>query len=136
VPLEPGWSDGKTEIFEFTATDRPATGGVSFDGARRHRPDDTVAVELTVGGISGIHTLYLALGGHDFLVGDGHLEYGPEYVAEIYYSARLYSGFFATFDLQHDAILPYNQVRDPVWILRGQVHSRHIRMPIAGSLAK
>jgi high affinity Mn2+ porin len=69
-----GWNDGKTESFEFTAMDRLATGGVSFNGARWHRPHDTVAGELTVGGISGIHALYLAMGGHDFLIGDGRLE--------------------------------------------------------------
>ena len=75
-----GWNDGKTESFAFTAIDRLATGGVSITGQRWRRPLDTVATELTVGGISGVHALYLARGGHDFLIGDGHLQYGPEYV--------------------------------------------------------
>ena len=42
-----GWNDGKTESFAFTAMDRVATGGVSFKGARWHRPDDNVAGEIT-----------------------------------------------------------------------------------------
>jgi high affinity Mn2+ porin len=117
-----GWNDGKTESFAFTAMDRLATGGVSFNGARWHRPYDTVAVELTVGGISGIHALYLAMGGHDFLIGDGHLTYAPEYVAEMYYNARLFPGFFASFDLQHDANPGYNQARGPVWIPSIRLH--------------
>ena len=83
-----GWNDGKTESFAFTAIDRLATGGVSVSGTRWKRPNDTAATELTVGGISGVHASYLAHGGYDFLIGDGALQYGPEYVWESYYSAR------------------------------------------------
>jgi len=69
-----GWNDGKTESFAFTAIDRLATGGVSINGKRWHRPFDTVAkTELTASGISGVHALYLARGGYDFLIGDGRL---------------------------------------------------------------
>jgi high affinity Mn2+ porin len=117
-----GWNDGKTESFAFTAMDRLATGGVSLDGGRWHRPDDTVAGELTVGGISGVHAQYLAMGGHDFLIGDGHLEYGPEYVAEMYYRAKICPGVFGSFDLQHDANPAYNQARGPVWIPSIRLH--------------
>ena len=69
-----GWNDGKTESFAFTAIDRLATGGISIAGTRWHRPFDTVATEFTASGISGVHAQYLALGGHDFLIGDGRLE--------------------------------------------------------------
>ncbi len=117
-----GWNDGKTESFAFTAIDRLATGGVSLNGTRWHRPNDTVAGELTVSGISGVHASYLAMGGHDFLIGDGRLEYGPEYVAEMYYSARLFPGFFVSFDLQHDANPAYNEARGPVWIPSIRLH--------------
>ena len=57
-----GWNDGKTESFAFTAIDRLATAGVSLTGQRWHRPLDTLASELTVSGISGVHALYLAWG--------------------------------------------------------------------------
>ena len=117
-----GWNDGKTESFAFTAIDRLATGGVSITGRRWHRPFDTVATELTTSGISGVHALYLALGGHDFLIGDGRLEYGPEYIEESYYSARLFPGFFASFDLQHVANPAYNQQRGPLWISSIRLH--------------
>ena len=66
-----GWNDGKTESFAFTAIDRLASGGVSLTGTRWKRPQDTVATAFTVAGISGVHALYLARGGLDFLIGDG-----------------------------------------------------------------
>jgi high affinity Mn2+ porin len=117
-----GWNDGKTESFAFTAMDRLATGGVSIAGPRWHRPFDTVGTELTAGGISGVHAQYLALGGHDFLIGDGRLQYGPEYIWETYYSARVFPGFFASFDLQHVSNPAYNQDRGPVWIPSIRLH--------------
>jgi high affinity Mn2+ porin len=117
-----GWNDGKTESFAFTAIDRLATAGISITGERWRRPFDTVATELTVSGISGVHALYLAGGGYDFLIGDGRLQYGPEYISETYYSARLFPGFFASFDLQHVANPAYNQQRGPVWIPSIRLH--------------
>lgn len=93
-----------------------------MDGKRWHRPNDTVATELTTSGISGVHALYLAMGGHDFLIGDGRLEYGPEYIWESYYRARLLPGFFASFDLQHVANPAYNENRGPVWIESVRLH--------------
>jgi len=117
-----GWNDGKTESFAFTAIDRLATGGISITGRPWHRPFDTAATELTVSGISGVHALYLARGGFDFLIGDGRLRYGPEYISETYYSARLFPGFFATLDLQHITDPAYNQDRGPVWIPSLRLH--------------
>ena len=117
-----GWNDGKTESFAFTAIDRLATGGISINGKRWHRPFDTVATEVTAAGISGVHALYLARGGYDFLIGDGRLRYGPECIAETYYSARLFPGCFASIDLQHVANPAYNQDRGPVWIPSIRLH--------------
>jgi high affinity Mn2+ porin len=117
-----GWNDGKTESFAFTAIDRLATGGISLGGSRWHRASDTVATEVTVSGISGVHALYLADGGHDFLIGDGRLEYGPEYVWESYYNARLRPELTAGFDLQHVSNPAYNQQRGPVWISSIRLH--------------
>src|SRR5260221_537308 len=117
-----GWNDGKTGSFAFTAIDRLATGGVSIAGRRWLRPFDTVATELTASGISGIHKEYLARGGYDFLIGDGRLRYGPEYISETYYNARLFPGFFASFDLQHVSNPAYNRDRGPVWIPSVRLH--------------
>lgn len=81
-----------------------------------------MASALTVAGLSAVHAEYLALGGHDFLIGDGRLNYGPEYVWESYYSAQLFRGFFGTFDYQHVANPAYNQDRGPVSIYSLRLH--------------
>ncbi len=91
-----GWNDGKTEDFAFTAIDRLAEGGVSVKGTSWHRKDDVVASAFAAAGISGVHAVYLAQGGLDFLIGDGRLNYAPEYLWETYYSARVVRGFYAT----------------------------------------
>ncbi len=117
-----GWNDGKTESFAFSAIDRLASGGVSVKGTRWKRKNDVVATSLTAGGISGVHALYLARGGLDFLIGDGRLNYAPEYVWESYYSARVCPGLYATFDLQHDTNLAFNRDRGPVWIPSIRLH--------------
>ena len=122
-----GWNDGKTESFAFTAIDRLATAGISITGARWRRKSDTLATELTFGGISGVHALYLARGGHDFLIGDGRLRYAPETISETYYSAKVLPWLFASIDLQHVTNPAYNQDRGPVWIpsLRLHVEAGH-----------
>jgi len=117
-----GWNDGKTQDFAFTAIDRLASGGVSVKGARWKRKDDVAGTAFIASGISGVHAVYLARGGLDFLIGDGRLNYAPEYVWESYYSARLFPGFFATFDLQHDNNLAFNHDRGPVWIESLRLH--------------
>ena len=123
-----GWNDGKTESFAFTAIDRLTTLGVSLTGTRWHRPFDTVATEFTASGIGADHQKYLARGGYDFLIGDGALRYGAEGISESYYSARLFRGFFASFDLQHVANPAYNKDRGPVWIPSVRLH---LEMPFA-----
>lgn len=117
-----GWSDGKNEDFAFTAIDRLATGGVSVNGSRWKRPDDNVATEFTASGLSAVHALYLARGGLDFIIGDGRLNYMPEYIWESYYSARLVKGFFAALDAQHIANPAYNHDRGPLWALSLRLH--------------
>jgi high affinity Mn2+ porin len=122
VYMRLGWNDGKTESFEFTAIDRLASSGISVSGARWKRKDDTVATELTVAGISAVHALYLARGGLDFLIGDGALNYAPEYIWESYYNARLFKGFFAALDAQHIDNPAYNQDRGPLWTFSLRLH--------------
>jgi high affinity Mn2+ porin len=117
-----GWNDGKTQDFAFTAIDRLASAGISVKGAKWKRKDDVTGTSFTASGISGVHAVYLARGGLDFLIGDGRLNYAPEYVWESYYSARLFPGFFATLDVQHDNNLAFNHDRGPVWIESLRLH--------------
>ena len=117
-----GWNDGKTEDFAFTAIDRLAEGGVSLKGTRWRRKDDVVATAFAAAGISGVHAVYLAMGGLDFLIGDGKLNYAPEYLWESYYSAHVVRGFYATFDVQHYNNPAYNHDRGPVLVESIRLH--------------
>jgi len=117
-----GWNDGKTESFAFTAIDRVATLGVSVGGSRWKRPKDTVATALTVAGLSAVHAQYLAMGGLDFLIGDGALRYGHETSWESYYSAHLFYGFFASLGADHIDHPAYNRDRGPVWVGTLRLH--------------
>ncbi len=117
-----GWNDGKTETFAFTAIDRLANAGISVNGTRWKRREDTVGTTLAVSGIAGVHAVYLSRGGFDYIIGDGKLRYGPEYVWESYYSARVLPGLFASFDLQRVVNPAYNQDRGPVWVESVRLH--------------
>lgn len=128
--LRLGWNDGKTQDFAFTAIDRLASAGLSVKGSRWKRPEDVAATSFTASGISCVHAVYLARGGLDFLIGDGRLNYGPEYVWESYYSARLFRGFFATLDLQHDNNPAFNHDRGPVWIASLRLHTEFGLRPL------
>lgn len=117
-----GWNDGQTQSFAFTAIDRLASGGISVQGSRWRRKFDTLGSSFTAGGLSAVHREYLAAGGLDFLLGDGQLNYAPEYVWESYYSARLAPGLYASFDLQRDANPAYNHDRGPVTVYSIRLH--------------
>lgn len=122
-----GWNDGKTQDFAFAAIDRLATFGLSLDGARWHRPADTIAGEIAVAGISAVHALCLARGGFDFLIGDGALNYAPETIWESYYRARILKVFgdtalFAAIDAQYILNPAYNHDRGPLWAWPLRLH--------------
>jgi high affinity Mn2+ porin len=117
-----GWNDGKTQDFAFAIIDRLATAGISVDGGRWKRSADTVAAALTMTGLSAVHAQYLAMGGQDFMIGDGGLNYGHEYSFETYYRARVRDGVFATLDLQHINNPAYNRDRGPVWVGSLRLH--------------
>ena len=117
-----GWADGKNEDFAFTAIDRLASGGVSLTGGAWNRKADTVATAVTASGVSRVHADYLARGGNDFLIGDGRVNYAPEYTWESYYCAQLIKGFAVTFDAQRYANPAYNHDRGPVWAYSLRLH--------------
>lgn len=127
-----GWNDGKTQDFAFTAIDRLASAGVSVNGARWNRKNDVLATSFTAAGISGVHALYLQRGGYDFLIGDGTLNYAPEYLWESYYSARLFPGLYASIDAEHYNNLAYNHDRGPVWVLGLRLHAEFGLKPLVG----
>jgi high affinity Mn2+ porin len=118
-----GWSDGHNESFCYTEDDRTAEGGIFVDGHLWRRPADRVGAGFVANGIVAGHQQYLALGGLGFLLGDGALTYSPEKIVETFYTAHLWRGFFASYDLQHINDPGYNQVRGPAAISAFRFHT-------------
>lgn len=111
------WNDGRTQNWMFTEMDQAVSAGVSSSGAGWGRPSDTLAVAGNVGWISGGRRRYLEAGGTGFIVGDGRLNYGPEFIAETYYSARVAPGTDLTANYQAIVNPAYNRDRGPVHLL-------------------
>jgi len=109
-----GWSDGRNESFAYTEVDRTVQIGGFFNGTLWRRANDRAGMVFVANGIVASHQQYLALGGLGFLLGDGSLTYGPENVLEGFYTAHLWRGFFASFDLQYINNPGYNKARGPV----------------------
>jgi high affinity Mn2+ porin len=117
-----GWNDGKTQSFAYAIIDRQASGGVSVNGALWKRPDDTAATMIAATGISGVHGLYLANGGYDFMIGDGRLNRGAEVTWESYYSAQIVKGMYATLAVHSIHNPAYNRDRGPVLVGTFRLH--------------
>ena len=111
-----GWSDGHNESFAYTEDDRTLQLGGFVSGTLWHRHNDRAGAVFMANGIVKDHQEYLMLGGLGFLLGDGGLTYGPEKIFEGFYTAHLWRGFFASFDLQHINDPGYNQDRGPVTV--------------------
>lgn len=111
-----GWSDGRNESFAYTEVDRTLELGGFTKGTPWHRRNDRAGMVFVTNGIVAAHQQYLALGGLGFLLGDGGLSYGPEKIFESFYTAHLWRGFFASFDVQHINNPGYNKDRGPVTV--------------------
>jgi high affinity Mn2+ porin len=111
-----GWSDGHNESWAYTEDDRTVEVGSFSTGSKWHRSNDRAGVAFVANGIAKAHQQYLALGGLGFILGDGGLTYGPEKIFEGFYTAHLWRGLFASFDLQHINNPGYNMVRGPVTV--------------------
>lgn len=111
-----GWSDGRNESFAYTEVDRTGEVGLFSNGTAWRRPNDRTGIAFVANGIVGAHREYLALGGLGFLLGDGGLTYGPEKIVEGFYTAHLWRGLFAAFDVQHIDNPGYNAARGPVLV--------------------
>ena len=117
-----GWSDGHNESFAYTEVDRTLELGGFATGASWHRRNDRSGVAFAANGIVAAHQQYLALGGLGFLLGDGALNYGPEKIFEGFYTAHVWRGVFASFDLQHFNNPGYNKDRGSVIVPGLRLH--------------
>ena len=117
------WDDGRTESFAFTEVDRSVALGLSLNGQRWGRRDDTFGVAGVVNGIVPSHQAYLAAGGQQGLIlGDGGLSYGPEEILETYYSVQVVKGLSLSPDFQYVEHPGYNRARGPVPIYALRAH--------------
>ena len=116
------YSDGKTEVYAYTSTDRSATIGLLAKGTAWLRPKDAVGVGGNLGWISNIHAKYLGMGGVDGFVGDGAIKAGPETSVDVFYSANFQKIFWLSGDYQHIANPGFNTARGPVNVFTVRIH--------------
>ena len=120
-----GRAGGNVEAYEFTDVDRVVELGLSLNGIRWKRPNDTVGIAAMVNGISATRERYLAAGGLGVLVGDGQLpRSGHERIVESYYSAAIVSQVFVTGDFQRIVNPGYNRDRGPAAVLAIRLHAQ------------
>lgn len=108
------YSDGKTEVYSYTSTDRSISFGALLQGSRWGRENDSAGIGYALGWISKEHAKYLNLGGIDGFIGDGRLNQGIESVIDIFYSLGTLDNLWFTADYQHIENPAYNNDRGPV----------------------
>ncbi len=109
--LRTGWNEGHKESFAYTEINSTFSVGADLSGDAWHRKEDRVGTAIESGGISTQHRQYLALGGLGFILGDGHLNYGREFVSETYYTAHVVSGLYLAAQLSYIDHPGYNRDR-------------------------
>ena len=121
--LRAGWNDGHNETWAFTEIDRHLSLGFSFKGTSWGREDDVLAIAQVINGISNDHKDYLKSGGYGFIIGDGALNYGQEWITEVYYSFKLLRyGLWLSPDYQLIINPAYNRDRGPIHAFGLRVH--------------
>ena len=116
------YSDGKTEVYSYTSSDRSISFGSAIKGQRWGRQKDTVGLGYAQSWISKNHVNYLNMGGIDGFIGDGKINYKPEQVLDIYYQWHVIKSTWLTFDYQYLANPAFNADRGPVNIYNARVH--------------
>jgi len=121
--LRASWSDGQNETWVFTEIDRHISAGLVLNGSSWKREKDNFGFAQIVNGISKEHRGYLSSGGYGFIIGDGHLNYGLEYISELYYSFMVPKiRIWLTPDYQFIVNPAYNKDRGPVHAFGMRMH--------------
>ena len=116
-------NDGSKEAYEFTEINESVSAGLSLNGDRWHRANDTVGLAGVVNWLSGDARNYFAAGGLGILIGDGRLNYGTEKILEVYYSAAVVDHLTLGLDYQYIDNPAYNRDRGPVSVFGLRVHA-------------
>ena len=127
VFVRAGYADGHQQAFEFTDVDRTGAAGLSLQGKRWGRPDDTVGAAGVVNDVSEDFRAYLAAGGLGLLVGDGQLpHYESERILEAYYNLKATDFARLTLDYQFVENPGYDRDRGPVSAIALRLHVQGI----------
>lgn len=118
------YNDGKNETWAYTEIDQSASLGIHINGALWKRADDNFGVAQVVNGISKQHKDYLSAGGYGFIIGDGFLNYAPEFITEVFYNFKFFQyNLFISPDYQLVINPAYNKDRSgPVHIFSLRAH--------------
>ncbi len=76
-------------------------------------------------GLSPEHRAYLAAGGSGFILGDGRLDYGLEYIGEVYYSIdfpRYHAALSPDYQIVFNPGYNTSRVSGPVHVVALRVH--------------
>ena len=115
-------NDGSKEAFEFTEINRSLSTGLALKGDRWGRHDDTLGAAFAVNALSDAARAYFAAGGMGILIGDGQLNYRPEWIVELYYNAHVEKRVTLGIDYQTIANPAYNADRGQVRVLSARLH--------------
>lgn len=117
------WNDGNNETWAFTEIDHSISLGMVHKKGILRKKSDELGIATVVNGLSESHRRYLGAGGYGFILGDGQINYGREWIAELYYKINLfYSGFWLTPDYQFVFHPGYNKDRGPAHIFAIRAH--------------
>jgi hypothetical protein len=115
--------DGKTETYAFTEIDSSLTAGAVLKGSAWQRGQDSAGLAFARNGISRAHREYLGAGGLGFFIGDGQLNYQPEYIVEGFYNIQCKKNLWLTPDWQYIRNPAYNADRGSVHIVSLRAHT-------------
>ena len=120
-----GKAAGNVETYEFSDIDRTVSVGLSMQGKRWGRADDTLGLAAIDNGISAARERFLNAGGLGILVGDGRLPHpGAEQILETYYRWATLQWAQLTLDYQYVINPAYNSDRGPVSIVALRIHAQ------------
>lgn len=121
--LRYGWNDGRNETWMFTEIDNTISGAILLDGVSWGRKGDIFGGAVALNGISEEHRRYLAAGGYGFIIGDGALQYGAEFITELFYSFLL-PEYHLTLSPGYQFVYnpAYNKNRGPVHVFELRAH--------------
>lgn len=115
-------TDGHSEVDAYDSADDSLTVGALARGTLWHRPFDVTGAGFAMSWASPSHAQYLAMGGVDGFIGDGHLRQAPEGDVDVFYAFNLFKAVWLAADYQHIWNPAYNADRGPIDIVGGKVH--------------